>query len=78
MDIGMFARIVRDVEDEIGYSFEFEDVQNIHQQAIQKCQINGKGNDYVPVMFWGELRNFAIGEILNLKGVINQCANSAT
>lgn len=70
--------ILLDVQRSLRYSFDLMDVLSILRYTIRKCETNGKGRDYVPILFENELRDFVMREQNNLRGRMNLCARSAT
>lgn len=70
-------RIVVGVEAKTGWTFRYKDVCEILQYTEQKARQNGKGQDYVPILFENELRDFMTRSIINAKGRLNECARFA-
>ena len=62
----------------LGYTFDVIDVFNILTHTIRKCELNGKGEGYIPILFENELEDFVMREQINLLGRMNLCAKSAT
>lgn len=48
-------RIVEDVEEKSGFLFMEEEVSSIYEHTARKLALNGKGEDYFPVLFDNEL-----------------------
>lgn len=69
--------ILFDVQHRLRYTFDLTDVFNILRYTIRKCEVNGKGEDYVPILFENELRDFVMREEINRRGRMNLCARSA-
>lgn len=67
-------RIVVGVEAKTGWTFRYKDVCEILQYTEQKARQNGKGQDYVPILFENELRDFMARSVINAKGRLNECA----
>ncbi len=57
--------IVVDVQNDTGYIFSFFEIVDILNFTIRKCQINGKGKWYVPVLFENELYDYLMREDIN-------------
>lgn len=62
----------------MGPDLSLVDVYNVLRYTIRKAELNGKGDDYVPVLFENELRDFAMRKEINRIGGLNLCARSAT
>lgn len=69
--------IVREVEDKIGWEFEPEEVEDILRYTIRKAELNGKGADYIPILFENELRDSIMRAVINFRGEMNRCAKFA-
>lgn len=69
--------ILFDVQRRFHYTFDLQDAYDILTYTIRKCELNGKGKDYIPILYENELRDFLIGREINLRGAINLCALSA-
>lgn len=67
-------RIVVGVEAKTGWTFRYKDICEILQYTEQKAMNNGKGKDYVPILFENELRDFVTRSVINAKGRLNECA----
>ena len=70
--------ILFDVQRRLCRTFDLMDVFNILRYTIRKCELNGKGEDYIPILFENELRDFVMREEINALGRMNLCARSAT
>lgn len=70
-------RIVVGVEANTGWTFRYKDVCEILQYTERKARQNGKGQDYVPILFENELRDFVTRSVINAKGRLNECARFA-
>ena len=51
------AEIVAKVQEQTGYIFCPVETADILAYTHRKCEINGKGEDYVPILFENELRD---------------------
>ena len=69
--------ILVDVQRRLRYTFDLVDVFDILRYTIRKCEVNGKGEDYVPILFENELRDFVMRKQINMRGRMNLCARSA-
>lgn len=70
--------IVSGVEERFGWEFDQKEVDSILAFTKRKADLNGKGPDYVPILFENELRDFVMREVINYMGRENRCALSAT
>lgn len=70
--------IVSGVEKKLGWAFDPNEVDSILAYTKRKADLNGKGPDYVPILFENELRDFVMREVINYIGRENRCALSAT
>lgn len=70
-------RIVVGVEAKTGWTFRYKDVCEILQYTERKARQNGKWQDYVPILFENELRDFVTRSVINAKGRLNECARFA-
>lgn len=70
--------IVSGVEERFGWEFDQKEVDSILAFTKRKADLNGKGADYVPILFENELRDFVMREVINYIGRENRCALSAT
>lgn len=73
-----FDDIVKQVENKTGYIFEENEVREVFAYTLRKCEINGKGADYVPILFENELRDYLMRAYINLKGEKNRRARLET
>lgn len=69
--------ILFDVQRRFHYTFDLQDVYDILTYTIRKCELNGKGSDYIPILYENELRDFLMRREINLRGAMNRCALSA-
>lgn len=65
------AEIVAVVQIKTGYEFDSYEIADILAFTHRKCQINGKGEDYVPILFENELRDYLMREMINYKSMKN-------
>lgn len=71
--LNVFDKIVGDVEKEIDHRFTPDEVSHVLSHTIRKCQVNGKGNSYVPILFKDELKDYVGRMVFNLTNEI-MCA----
>lgn len=71
-------RIVASVESKTGWTFFLEDVLSVLQYAEQKAAQNGKGDDYIPILFENELRDLVMREVINCIGREKPCVRNVT
>ena len=60
-----------------GGDLDLMDVYNVLRYTIRKAKLNGKGEDYVPILFENELRDFLMRKEINRIGRKNQCVTCA-
>lgn len=70
--------VLYQVQREVRYTFSFDEVYGTAVQTKRKVDLNGKGDDYVPILFENELRDLVMRNRINLLGRLNECAKSAT
>ena len=63
--------IVESVEKKTGWKFCPKEVHDILRHTIRKCELNGKGEDYIPVLFENELRDYLMRLVINARGAMN-------
>lgn len=73
-----FDDIVKQVENKAGYIFDESEVREVFAYTLRKCEINGKGPDYVPILFENELRDYLMRAYINIKGEQNRRARLAS
>lgn len=73
-----FDDIVKQVENKTGYIFDESEVREVFAYTLRKCEINGKGSDYVPILFENELRDYLMRAYINIKGEQNRRARLAS
>ena len=69
--------ILHQVQREVGYTFSFDEVYATAVQTRRKVNLDGKGDDYIPVLFENELRDLVMRNQINFLGRLNECAKSA-
>lgn len=57
-----------------GYIFGFEELTEVMALTIRKCDLNGKGDEYIPILFENELSDYLMRLSINAKGEMNRCA----
>lgn len=70
--------IVMRVEMDTGYEFSTQETLDTLEYSERKAMLNGKGQDYIPILFEDELRTLVYAKAINFLGRINRCANCAT
>lgn len=60
--------VLYQVQREVGYTFSFDEVYDTAVQTRRKVNLNGKGDDYVPILFENELRDLVMRNRINLLG----------
>ena len=68
---------VEEVEAKVGYEFSEDEVLDVLAYTVRKCEINGKGEDYIPILFENELRDFVMREAINYFGYLNRLKKMA-
>lgn len=69
--------ILFDTQRRLHYTFDVMDVYDIMKHTIRKCELNGKDENYLPLLFENELRDHVMREQINEMGRRNLCAKSA-
>ena len=59
------VEIVYDVQRQVGFRFDFVDLFELIRYTIRKAELNGKDEDYVPVLFRNELEDFVMRKQIN-------------
>lgn len=70
--------IVQKVQSEYHCEFSFDEIAKIYAHTVRKCEINGKGSDYIPILFENELTDHLARTEINRMGAMNRCARFAT
>lgn len=65
------AEIVAKVQEQTGYIFCPVETADILAYTHRKCEINGKGEDYVPILFENELTDYLMRGAINFLGMQN-------
>lgn len=55
----------------IGYDFAPEEVESVLRFTERKLEINGKGDDYLPILFENELEDYVKRRAINFIGFMN-------
>ena len=76
MSADELLQIVLDVEERLSWRFEPQEICSTYQYTLRKAYVNGKGKDYIPILFKDELINLVRGTVINFYGRRNQCARS--
>lgn len=69
--------IVQKVQSETGHDFPADEIAKVYAYTVRKCEVNGKGNDYVPILFENELTDYLTRLKINRMGAFNRCAKFA-
>lgn len=77
MDATEMMKIVREVENKTNYGFDAEEISDVLAYTKRKCEINGKGETYVPILFENELRDYVSRLIVNHLGYLNRLKKEA-
>ena len=70
--------IVQKVQRETGYNFSLDEIAKVYAYTVRKCEVNGKGSEYVPILFENELTDYLTRLEINRMGEFNRCARFAT
>ena len=73
---GELGHISPDVQNETGFGFDVDDMVSIMQHTVRKADLNGKDEEYVPLLFRNELEDYVMRERINAIGRRNLCATS--
>lgn len=71
VELAEIAVRVLGVNADIGLAYD------ILKYSIRKCELNGKDEDYLPLMYENELRDYLMREAINVRGAMNGCAKCA-
>ena len=69
--------IVASVEERCLFRFGLEETQMILNHTRRKCLLNGKGDEYIPVLFENELCDYVMRSKINKIGEMMLCVKSA-
>lgn len=64
------------VQNRTGYRFDVMDVFDILRYTIHKAEVNGKGEDYIPILFETELEDHIMRKRINKIGGRKPCVSS--
>lgn len=70
------GNIIVDVQNETGFWFDVDDMVAIMQRTVRKADLNGKDEEYVPLLFRNELEDYVMRERINAIERRNLCATS--
>ena len=73
--LDVLTDIVFKVRQETGYRFDVMEVFDILKHSIRKAEMNGKGEDYLPILFQNELEDHVMRQRINKGEMV--CAASA-
>ena len=71
MSFEQIMQIVKEVQQKVQYVFTADEVQEFLAYTRRKCEVNGKGEPYVPILFENELRDYVARKRINLMGYLN-------
>ena len=57
-------------EEHIGFEIPDDVAWQVLNYSIRKCEVNGKGADYLPILFENELHDYYTRLAINLKGAM--------
>ncbi|MBQ6403800.1 MAG: hypothetical protein IJI27_07835 [Oscillospiraceae bacterium] len=57
-------------EEHIGFEIPDDVAWQVLNYSIRKCEVNGKGAGYLPILFENELRDYYTRLAINLKGAM--------
>ena len=60
-----------DAEARLGFDIPGNVVAEVLEYTIRKCEANGKGEDYLPLLFKDELKDYYMRMEINAKGSEN-------
>lgn len=69
-------RIVFRVEAKTGWTFSLQEMWEILMYTKRKAALNRKDEEYVPILFENELRDFVMRKVINDRGRKNECVRS--
>lgn len=72
MSFEQIMQIVKEVQQKVQYIFTADEVQDVLAYTRRKCEVNGKGEAYVPILFENELRDYVAREYINFMGRMNR------
>ncbi len=73
----LYSDIVKRVENETGYKLALHEISETFMYSLRKCKLNGKGVDYLPIMFESELRDYIAGVSITALGMINMITKNS-
>lgn len=62
--------IVTKIQEETGYLFSEKEIADVVAYSERKCQLNKKGEEYVPIMFESELMNYFASTVYSVKNFL--------
>lgn len=64
----VLAEILRQAQMETGHTFSLDEVCDVATQVRRKVDLNGKDDDYIPILFENELKDLVMRNRINLLG----------
>ena len=72
LDIMKTMQVVNKVEARLGHLFEPEEIRDIIEHTIRKCELNSKDEECFYLLFENELEDLIQRHYINFLGFINQ------
>lgn len=63
--------IVERAGKELNYQFDDGEIADVLRYSLRKCEVNGKDDDYVPIIFETELHDYVMRSTINAVGYMN-------
>lgn len=57
-------------EERLGFEIPEDVAGEVLDYSVRKCEVNGKGMEYLPILFENELRDYYTRLTINLKGAM--------
>ena len=67
----MAEKLTEIAERVVGLRFDIEELYKIIKHTIRKCDLNGKDETYLPILFENELRDYQMRSQINAIGRMN-------
>lgn len=72
LDADRALAVVNEVSEKMNYFFDDEEVIEIVQYAIRKCEMNGKDEKYFYILLENELEDYLMRAYINYMGEMNR------
>lgn len=66
------VNIVYSVQRQAGYRFDLMEVFEVIRHTVRKAELNGKSENYIPILLENELRDFVMRKRINERGKLNR------